>query len=213
MKMTFEYSGATVRQAFLLAGRAERLPGKFLLPVEGVPIIEREIRTLRSLGLEVAVVSVRDLKTAGTRVIPDRRDAGPLGGLAAVCELTSEPFFLFGGDMPFLDGPSIERMRSAFDGRTTVARERSGELSVLHAIYLPVERKRLERLLACEGGLRDLVDELAKEGRLRILPEGTVRDESFVDVDTPEAYATLRGGESHRHRRRAAGGRARLKAS
>ena len=180
---------ATIGQAYLLAGRATRLRGKFLRPINGEPLVAREIRVLRSCGLEVSVVSVRPLDLPGVRVLTDWRDAGPLGGLAIILEETDAPFFLFGADMPFLDPTAIETMRSRFDGRTLVPRSASGHLAVLHAIYSGVTQDHVRAILKGDGGLVDLVRDLARTGRVRFLPPGTVPERSFFDVDTPEDLA------------------------
>ncbi len=126
---------APVRHAFLLLGRATRLPGKFLLAVDGEPIVRREVRLLTAAGLEVTVVSVLPRELGGVTVVRDPFDAGPLGGLEVALSRANAPFFLFGGDMPFLDLAGIRTMQEEFDGRTLVPLGPDGEWEVLHAIY------------------------------------------------------------------------------
>jgi molybdopterin-guanine dinucleotide biosynthesis protein A len=178
-----------VRRAFLLAGRATRLPGKFGLVVDGEPVIAREQRVLSTLGLRVEVVSVAPLDIPGLPEIRDRFDRGPLGGLATALSTTDEAFFLFGGDMPFLDPEGLRRMRSQFDGRTTVPLDSTGTWQVLHAIYAVVPRSLAERWATEGRGLRDLVAELDRRGQVRFLPPGTIDPRSFTDLDTPEDLA------------------------
>jgi molybdopterin-guanine dinucleotide biosynthesis protein A len=115
---------SVVRRAYLLVGRATRLPGKFWLPIGGKPIVIRAVEGVRSAGLTVAVVSSVPIDIPGVAVESDAYDAGPLGGLETVLQTTSEPFFLFGADMPFLDGLAIRRMVREYDGRTLVPRNR-----------------------------------------------------------------------------------------
>jgi molybdopterin-guanine dinucleotide biosynthesis protein A len=179
------------RRAFIALGRAKRLPGKFLLPVDGTPMIAREIRTLASLNLEVALVSVAPVAELGIPVIRDCRDAGPLGALATALEVADEPFFLFGGDMPFLDAPSIDLMRQRFRGRSIVPSGPGGELEVLHAIYAGVDPSRVDFWLRRAGGLRDLVGELERGGNLERMAPGEIDPRSFTDIDTPEEYARV----------------------
>lgn len=179
----------TVDRAYLLAGRATRLPGKFLRSIDGEPLIARAIRVLRSCGLEVAVVSVGPLDLPGVHVLHDRYDAGPLGGCAAILEETDAPFFLFGADMPFLDPMAIEGMRTRYDGRTVVPRSNSGHLAVLHAIYSGVTMREIRPILARGSGLVDLVRTLARRGAVRILPPGAVPEAALRDIDTPEDLA------------------------
>ncbi len=179
----------SVDRAFLLAGRATRLPGKFLLPIDGEPLVYREVRVLRSCGLETAVVSVVPLDLPDVPVLLDHRDAGPLGGLAVVLEVTDAPFFLFGADMPFLDPAAIETMRASYDGRTLVPQSSSGHLAVLHAIYSGVSIDEVGPILARGGGLVDLVRKLARRGRALFLPPGAVSEQVLRDIDTPEDLA------------------------
>jgi molybdopterin-guanine dinucleotide biosynthesis protein A len=182
----------SVRRAFLLVGHATRLPGKFLLPVEGEPILGRAARVLRAVDLDVTAVSVAPIELPGLPVLSDPYDGGPLGGLATILGATQEPFFLFGGDMPFLDPRSIGRMRREFDGRSVVPMNSAGEWEVLHAIYARLELARVTALLRRGAGVRDLVKELAAAGNVRFLPPGTVNPSSFTDLDTPEDYVRIR---------------------
>jgi molybdopterin-guanine dinucleotide biosynthesis protein A len=180
-----------VRRAYLLVGRATRLPGKFHLRVEGEPVLAREQRILSALGLRVEAVSVAPARIPGLPEIVDRFDRGPLGGLATALAATEEPFFLFGGDMPFLDPEGIERMRAQFDGRTLVPWGPSGRWEVLHAIYARVPRALAEQRTMEGRGIRDLVAELDRAGQVQFLPMGEIDPRSFTDLDTPEDYARI----------------------
>ena len=186
-----ETARGPVRDAFVLIGHAHRLPGKFQLPYEGEPILQREIRILRSAGLRIQLVSVVEIVVSGVRTLRDARDAGPLGGLATVLETTDRPFFLFGGDMPLLDPEGIQHMRRRFRGRPIVPVGAHGAWEVLHAIYAGVNRPQVEQLIAQRGGLKDLVDEMDRTGQVDWMPLGEINARSFVDIDTPEAYARL----------------------
>ncbi len=182
--------GPTVNRAYLLAGRASRLPEKFLRAVQGVPILRRAARTLGTLGLDVAVVTVRPLGLEGIREVPDRLDPAPLGGLCLAARDTRDPCFLFGADMPFLRPSAIETMQARFRGRAVVPVSREGRWQVLHAIYPGGLALRAERHLLGDGaGLRAVLDELSREGAVDLLPPGTIDERSFVDIDTAEDLA------------------------
>jgi molybdopterin-guanine dinucleotide biosynthesis protein A len=180
-----------VRRAFLLVGRATRLPGKFRLPVDGEPVLDREHRILSTLGLSVAAVSVAPLRCPGLVEVADRFDRGPLGGLATALAVTEEPFFLFGADMPYLNPEGIERMHARFDGRTLIPWGPSGRWEVLHAIYAGVPRTLAEQWTMEGRGLGDLVAELDRSGQVQFLPAGEIDPRSFTDLDTPEDYARV----------------------
>jgi molybdopterin-guanine dinucleotide biosynthesis protein A len=189
--MTTRATRAAVTRAYLLVGRARRLPGKFLLPMGGMPILGRARDAVLSAGLDVVAVCVSPVDLPGLTILPDRYDAGPLGGLETVLEHTREPFFLFGGDMPFLDPGAIRTMVEAFDGRTLVPLNSEGRREVLHAVYSKVDPGRVSRLLEKGAGLTELVAELSSEGRVRFLAGGALPESSFLDVDTAEDYARL----------------------
>ncbi len=146
------------------------------------------MRLLAEAGLEVTVVSVLPRELGRVPVVTDPFDAGPLGGLEVALSRTDEPFFLFGGDMPFLDLAGIRTMREEFDGRTLVPVGPGDKWEVLHAIYAGVNPRRVEALRREGRGLKDLVAELDRAGGVRFLPAGTIEPRSFRDVDTAEEY-------------------------
>ncbi len=137
------------------------------------------------------MVSVAPVALADVTVLLDDRDAGPLGALARVLETTRDPFYLFGGDMPFLDPTSIATMDRRFRGRCIVPIGPTGAPEVLHAIYAGIEPERVDRWIARGSGLRDLVDEIEREGRVDRIPYGELNPSTFTDLDTPQDYARL----------------------
>jgi|GEM_PF-1986274 len=180
-----------VRKAFILLGRATRFPNKFFLPVGDETLLEREVRILRSVGLEVAAVSVTPLDLPGLAVLHDQYDVGPLGALATILTATDEPAFLFGGDMPFLDPNAIEVMRSRFDGRTMVPIGPEGRWEVLHSIYADTDPSMVATHLRSNGGLRGLVEELRQSGAVQFIAPGVIDFRSFTDIDTANDYARV----------------------
>lgn len=180
-------SGA-VRRAFVLVGRATRLPGKFFRTIGGESILGRELRILSDAGLEVGVASVAPFGIPDVPVIADPYDAGPLGGLLSILSSTDPPFFLFGADMPFLDPEGIRVLGRAYDGRTVVPLSADGSWQVLHAIYAKTRRDETRRLLERGAGLLDLVRALDGRGAVKFLRAGRIPERSFVDIDTPAQY-------------------------
>jgi molybdopterin-guanine dinucleotide biosynthesis protein A len=181
-----------LERAYLLLGHATRLPGKFWLPVGGEPIVVRALRALRSAGFTVGAVTVEPVEVPGLPTLRDRYDAGPLGGLATILSATEEPFLLVGADMPFLDPTSLRTLRREYDGRTLVPVSPRGEWEVLHSVYSGLDPARVGELVRRGAGLRDLVAEESKEGRVRFLPAASLDPVTFTDVDTPEDYERVR---------------------
>ena len=114
-----------VAGAILAGGRARRLSGRVkpLLEVGGRTILARTVEALGPHVAEVFLVGDPALfPDSGLRVVPDRRSgAGPLAGLEAALHATACDFVLLvGGDMPFLDGAMLARLRDAAEGAEAV---------------------------------------------------------------------------------------------
>jgi molybdopterin-guanine dinucleotide biosynthesis protein A len=107
----------------LAGGRATRLPGKLALRVEGEPMLVRVCRRLASADRPM-VLSVRDdvgpeLRAAlpwVTDIVTDeRKDEGPLGGLAcAAARVTTPLLFAAAADLPNLDEVAIESVLALY---------------------------------------------------------------------------------------------------
>lgn len=190
--MTGANPTVTVDRAYVLMGRARRLPGKFYRSLDGESLLARELGALGRAGLRVTLVSVRSVKGFDVEVLRDPRDAGPLGALCAVLDRAPPPFFLFGGDMPFVSERAVATMRRRYRGRTLVPLSTDGHAQVLHAIYANVPIDRAERVLRRGGGLRDLVAGLDRDGEIDWLEAGRLDERTFTDVDTPADLDALR---------------------
>ncbi len=184
-----------VDRAYVLLGRAHRLPGKFYRSLDGESLLARELGALGRAGLRVTLVSVRPVNGFDLEVLRDPRDAGPLGALCTVLGRAPPSFFLFGGDMPFVSERAVATMRRRYRGRTLVPLSADGHWQVLHAIYANVPIERAEQVLHRGRGLRDLVAELDLDGEVDWLAAGRLDERTFTDVDTPADLDALRAGE------------------
>lgn len=91
---------------FVLAGgRSTRMgQDKALLPLNGVPLIQRAVRKLRKLTSQVCILGSRPELSPFAPLVPDLRErCGPLGGMEAALSHTSCDWSLvLPVDMPFL---------------------------------------------------------------------------------------------------------------
>jgi molybdopterin-guanine dinucleotide biosynthesis protein A len=190
----------TLDAAILAGGRARRMGGvqKALIPVEGRPIVVRQIAALAPLVREILLVVAEPAPFAevrGARVAIDReRDRGPLGGLAtALHASTAEALLVVGCDLPFLDGGLLAMVRDFEPEAQAVVPRIGGRAQPLHARYARSILSSVEKRLA-EGRPRllELLDDLEvawlDEDRLRAL-DPTLR--GLINVNTPEDLAGL----------------------
>ena len=156
-----------VAGAILAGGRARRLSGRVkpLLEVGGRTILARTVEALGPHVAEVFLVGDPALfPDSGLRVVPDRRSgAGPLAGLEAALHATACDFVLLvGGDMPFLDGAMLARLRDAAEGAEAVCFAGERGLEPLCARYARALLPRItERLDGGELALHALLAAVA----------------------------------------------------
>ena len=108
---------------------SERLPGKHLLKIGEITILESVIRRIRTV-MDVEVYSKISIP------VPYLQDNS-----SNIMELVSElsgkydAFFLAGGDMPFFTVSDVKTMLDRFHGRAIVPRHQDGQIEPLFAIY------------------------------------------------------------------------------
>ncbi|UCG11405.1 MAG: molybdenum cofactor guanylyltransferase [Deltaproteobacteria bacterium] len=138
----------------LVGGKSRRFGrNKALEPFQGERLIDRQIRTLRSVFPEVLIITNEpepylDLDVAVARdVIPEQ---GPLGGIyTGLLFAQHENIFVIACDMPFVQPAVIRHMEQLAGGYDVVIPQKEDGLEPLHAIYssrcLPHIRGMLER--------------------------------------------------------------------
>lgn len=153
-----------ITAAVLGGGMGRRMGGidKWSLDLDGEPLGPRVLRILAPLfhrllvvGRERETTELPDALEDGPTVdiIADRHPgAGPLGGLVTAFTAAPGPVFLFGQDMPFLDGGLIrhllfEAFIRAGHYDVLIPRWGDGLAEPLHALYAETARHVLERTL------------------------------------------------------------------
>jgi molybdopterin-guanine dinucleotide biosynthesis protein A len=181
----------------VLAGGKSRRFGrnKAVELFEGERLIERQVRTLRSLFPEVMIISntpelYLDLNvTIVQDIVPGR---GPLGGIyTGLLFAQGDSIFVTACDMPFLQLPVIRRMLDLFSGHDVVVPRLGEYLEPLHGIYSPRCLPHIKRMLDRE----DLqVIRFFPSLKVAYLDEEEIRGLdpaglSFFNINTPEDLA------------------------
>lgn len=160
--------------AILAGGRARRLGGvqKGLVTVGGETIVSRQLRLLKSLAFECAIVAgdLAPYKEVaahyGARLVRDRHSGrGPLAGLdAALAYGDGDSVILLACDLPFLDGELITMLRDRSPAARALVPRVEARPQPLAARYAraiaPTVKSRLER---GELAMMALLDELEPE--------------------------------------------------
>jgi len=184
--------------AIVLAGGVSRRMGvdKRSLAVDGLPLLERVVRSVRPFVREVLVAAnpadPPHEDVPGTRSVFDRVPGrGPLMGVASgLAASTGDRHLVAACDLPDIPAPLVRRLlEEAFTGDAAVPRAADGNIEPLLAVY----RRRLlpdaERLLADgEGGLRPLL----AAAHTRFVPLEEYGTSAIANLNTPEdvrAYA------------------------
>jgi len=181
----------------VLAGGKSRRFGrdKSVECFQGERLIERQVRTLRSLFAEVMIVTntpelYLDLDvTIVQDIIPG---LGPLGGIyTGLLFAQGGSIFVTAVDMPFLQPGVIRRMMELFPGHDVVVPRLGDYLEPLHGMYSPrclapvkrmLDRDELQVVRFFPSVKMAYLDE---EEIRRLDPEGL----SFFNINTPEDMA------------------------
>lgn len=184
----------------LAGGVARRLPGKLLLPVDGVPLIVRVVRQLGSLG--PLVISANDAFSPEIAaelpltIVPDTLPGqGPLAALAGALGLIETRWlFVAAADMPFLDAMVARRLIAALEPGDEAAvplhvTDRRTRLEPLAALY---SQSALERLVpACLAKGERSMHALVAVMRARSV--GFEDSGVFFNVNTAQDYDAVLG--------------------
>jgi len=167
---------------------------KAFLTFDGIPLIERVVRTLRTVFPRIIIVTndPASYVSYGAVVVTDAVDKqGPLTGIYSGLLHSKDDYnFVVACDMPFLNSGLITYMAGLTQGYDIVAPLVAGYLEPLHAFYhrrlLPVIEERLRQ---DSRQIRGIYDEAhvhyVTETELdRYDPERR----SFKNLNTPEEY-------------------------
>jgi molybdopterin-guanine dinucleotide biosynthesis protein A len=150
----------------LAGGKSSRMGSdKSLLPLAGVPLIERIALVMREVFESVVVVSDRrdEYKFLGLSILQDiKKDSGPLGGIhAALVQTKADHLFVVACDMPFVSAELIRHVVSAESGANATVPTMNGQLQPLCGLYSRTCLAIVERSLNNETyKLQSVLEEL-----------------------------------------------------
>lgn len=180
----------------VLSGGENRRMGrdKAFLKLDGVPLIEHVLRTLRGIFPKTIIVTNTPSAYAlyDTVVITDAVDKqGPLTGIySGLLHSTDEYSFVVACDMPFLNPGLISYMAGLVQGYDIVVPKVAGHIEPLHAIYskglLPLIERRLHQDARQIRGIFN-------DSRVLYVTETEIdrydpEKRSFKNLNTPEEY-------------------------
>lgn len=132
-------------------GRSSRMgTHKGLLPLAGVPLIERVLHGLKGLPGEIVITTDRPAAYAylGLRMASDAGEGALHGLRTALQAARGELVLVLACDMPFLCRPLLESMVRQADSADVVVPRWDGEYEPLHAVYRRTCLPAVERALA-----------------------------------------------------------------
>ena len=197
---TVDFVDIQVAGLVLLGGASRRMgQNKALLPVGGIPIIQRVINTVAPLCSETLLVGndAEPYRHLGLPIIPDiEPNLGPLMGLYSGLLATSNDLnLLLACDMPFTSAALLSHLLALSDGYDVVIPRTEHGLHPLCAVYrrstcLPAIRAALDahsrRVISFFNQVR--VREIGPDELRLVDPDGI----SLMNVNTPEDLAKAR---------------------
>lgn len=185
----------------LVGGKSRRMGrDKAFLEVAGKPIVERVLELFRESFARVLLVGDRAERFAGydLAVLPDIYPGSSLGGLyTGLHGAETEYVFVSSCDLPFPSAEVLRYLCSRKDGFDVVVPRTANGYEPLFALYakscLGPIRAQLDSGDCCAYAYYPLVRVryVASEELARFDRDGR----AFLNVNTPEEYATI-GGES-----------------
>lgn len=180
--------------AIMAGGRSRRMGrDKAMIPVGGVPMLERVARAALGAGLPVIVVGRQPPDGWPLDAVsfhPDHYpDTGPLGGLATALEVSGTSVLLLACDMPLITTEAIRWLIGQWDGSGEgVVAMNEGRMEPLFAVYGALLLPHIVSLSATREYSMNLLIGKKRRGFTKVdlpLPvrEGVVNVNSEEDLD------------------------------
>lgn len=182
-----------ITTASILAGGMSRRMGfnKAFIKVGGQSIIERSLKTLRSVFEEVNIIAddIALYGNLGAVVWPDAvKKAGSLGGVyTALVRSPGERVFVIACDMPAVEAASVKRTVELFTGGDAAVPFIGGRFHPMHAVYAKSCVKPIEEMIRA-GNLRinSLLDRIKVQRLTEDAYNGLAIAASVTNINTKE---------------------------
>ncbi len=194
--------GKKICCAILAGGKAERLPDKPFLLLNGKPLISYAIDACYECFEDVLVVGKKERKERLEKIIKNKRqtkiitensnDFSPWNGIkAAVENAKAEWFFLLACDMPFINARLFDLLASKISPNIDCVIPRTEMLQPLCALY----RRNVLEKAPFEGSVTKFAESLKKE--VVQVPE----ENSFClfNINTKEEFEKAKGMMRDKH--------------
>ena len=197
-ELTSEEPIKDVSGLILAGGESSRYgKNKALVEVNGIPLIERVSRVMKSLFQEVILITNTPDEYSFLK-LPMYEDLikglGPLGGLfTGLTRMANEAGFLVGCDMPSLNRKLIRHLINIRGDSDVVVPRLSGLMEPLHALYskgcLPAIKKLIDARTY-------QINQLFSEVSVKYIDEGLVRRfdpeiRCFYNINKPQQLESI----------------------
>jgi molybdopterin-guanine dinucleotide biosynthesis protein A len=190
----------TIEGAILAGGKNSRYGGKnkaFII-VEGVKIIDRNLRVLRTRFSRISIITNNKEQFSDYSSYPMSSDyyhnIGPLAGIhSALRNAQSDFVFVTSCDMPFLDAAIITSIVDFVDVQTVdaIIPRINNKIEPLFALYNVAILDRLEQHITRDEN-RSIRSFLAKiDTRYIELEDNASTKRAFTNINKPEDLASL----------------------
>ncbi|MCD6129851.1 MAG: molybdenum cofactor guanylyltransferase [Deltaproteobacteria bacterium] len=187
--------------AVILAGGGSRRIGrnKAFLKLEGKPVIQHQIETLKTLCKRVIIIANKTEEYRKLNVTTFKDEIpylGPLGGIyTGLKNALTDWIFVCGCDMPFIDTKLIEYEWKKRDNVDIVVPFYKERFQTLHALYKKSCLKTIEEAIRKgERRIRDILPHL----KLNIIKEEEIvsikAEKSLVNINTTQELKTYNIG-------------------
>ena len=186
----------------MAGGRSSRMgQDKATLVIEGKPLWQRQLDTLRAIAPAELIISGRPegpYADCGVRILPDEQPGlGPLGGLATVLRAARHPLVLvLAVDQPGITPEWLTGLLSVAPAIPFL----SGKLEPLAAVYPKSAATVAARLLSEQRlAMRDFAEILLAAGEAQPLVVAADDAPLFRNLNTPEDVRALEAERRERH--------------
>lgn len=184
--------------ALFAGGHSSRMGrDKAFLEIDGVPLWQRQLQTLRELGpseIFLAGPTQREWIESGLEIVVDaKNDAGPLGGLVAVlrrCKNTR--LLVLAIDLPNMTSEFLGHLLTTCSDNGGVVPKRNEQFEPLAAIY-PARCLALAEncLNAAEYSLQQFARRAANAGLITTREIADAEGSLFFNLNTPADLAAI----------------------